>query len=358
MAVKRLKFLFLSIPEYLSQRLNRFFFAIILSLLSITIGTLGFHWIEDYTWIEALYMSVITISTVGFGEVHPLSNFGKIFTSIFIIYNLAVFTFLLSIITSFIMEGELKNVLQNYFLLKKVNQLENHIILCGFGKNGRKVAEELIKNEIEFVAIDKQKETLQGTHYQALSKKILFIEGDATDDEILQMAGVLKAKAIITTLPKDSDSVYIALSAKQMNPKIKVIARANEPSSESKLLRAGADKLVRPDQISGTYMANLITRPEITEFLDIISGMGELKLEEFYFEEFKEEYKNQTIKDLHIRENTGVMILGFKDDVRGFIINPSPNTILGTGDIMIVLGTTEQLQKFASLYTNKNYKPK
>ena len=336
---------------HIPAKLHRLMLALLLFFLSLAVGIFGFIYLEGYSLVNAFYMTVITLATVGFTEVQPLSDTGKIFTSFFIIYNLGVFALIISAITSYLVEGELVEVLNIYRLNQKVKKLHNHVIICGFGRNGNRACQEFVKHHIPFVVIETDSEKI--LEAKTLHKEMFIIEGDATHDEILELAGVTRAKALISALPKDADNVYVTLTARQLNPKIKIVARANESGSESKLLMAGADKLVRPDQIGGMYMANLIMKPEIVEFLDLLSGTGVLKLEEFNYADFKEEFQNKTIRDLDARNKTGVMILGFKDNELGMLINPNPDMKIGIDDFMIVLGSKEQIEIFANTYTHR-----
>nr|WP_045113218.1 potassium channel protein [Microscilla marina] len=333
------------------RRLNKLIKVSLLFLLSIGIGISGFMFIEEnYTFIDAFYMTVITIATVGFTEVHPLSDAGRLFTSFYIVINLGIFALFASVLTTYLFEGELREILNNYNSIRKVNKMKDHVIVCGFGRNGIRACEELQKNNIPFVVVEQDPELLK----ELAPSEIVYIEGDATHDEILKTAGVERAQALITTLPKDADSVFVTLTARQMNTGINIVARANETSAESKLIRAGANRLVRPDLIGGTYMANLITKPGVVEFLDMISGTGELKLEEFSFEDMKENFREKSIMDLDIRKKSGATIMAFKaGEKRSFMINPHPSTKITNGDVMIVLGTEDQIKSFANYYTTK-----
>lgn len=338
----------------INKKLYRFVWASGLFFLSILVGTLGFKYIEEWRFIDAFYMTVITIGTVGFQEVHPLSDAGRIFTSFFIIFNLGIFALFASVVTSYLFEGELREVLSHYMINQKVRKLKNHVIICGFGKNGYRASKEFLRDKIPFLVIDLHENSHQeGMDRFVLDNNVAYIEGDATQDDVLKDAGVERAYALITTLPSDADNVFVTLTARQLNPMIKIIARANETSTEQKLLRAGADQLVRPDLIGGVYMANLITRPSVVEFLDMIGGTGKLKLEEFQYNDFKDQYKDKSIIDLDVRNKTGANIMGFKDATDGFSINPHPSIKISPGDVMIVLGTIDQISNFAHYYTHK-----
>jgi len=340
----------------INKRLYKLLSTTSLFFLSILAGIIGYTQIENYSLIDAFYMTIITIATVGFTEVHPLSPTGRIFTSFFIIFNLGVFALFVSVITSYLFEGELKEIFTNYISEREVRKMKDHVIICGYGRNGIKAAKELQSHGIPFVVIERKAELFQDVVHQ--DQQIPYIEGNATQDEILKAAGIERARALITTFPSDADSVFVTLSARQLNPNLVIIARANETSSESKLLRAGANRLVRPDIIGGTYMANLVTRPEVVEFLDMISGTGEMKLENFRYKDFKEKFKGKSIRELDVRNQTGATIMGFKQKNQPFSVNPDPNVPISEGDVIILLGTIEEVQVFADFYTHKKIKIK
>ncbi len=333
-----------------NRNLTKFAFALMLLLFSLFIGQIGFIFIEGFSWIEAFYMTVITLSTVGFTEVRPLSDLGRLFTSCYIIFNLGIFAYVVSVITSYLFEGELIDVFNKYMTGKEVKKLNNHIIVCGYGRNGARACAELLQNKTEFVLIESEKKTFE--KFPGLAH-IQYVIGDATLDDTLLEAGVQRARAIITTLPKDSDNVFITLTARELNPKIYIIARASEDSSEKKLYRAGVDKVVMPDAIGGKHMAQLLTKPQVIEFLNLLDGMGEqnLHLEDFTFNELKEDFRNKTIRELDIRRKTGATIIGYKDREKGFMFNPSAETYIRSGDAIIIIGTTKDIEQFKSFYS-------
>lgn len=338
----------------INEKLYGLFFATFVLLGSMAIGVIGYMYIEKWNFLDSLYMTIITIGTVGFSEVHTLSVNGRIFTSVYILINLGVFALFASVITQYILEGKLREVFSSYISNRKVKKLKNHVIVCGFGKNGQKACQEFLRDKIPFVVIEKDRSFLEeGLEGFSNSREVFYIVGDATQDETLKDAGVERATALITTLPSDADNVFVTLTARQLKQDIQIIARANETSAEKKLRRAGADRLVRPDLIGGVYMANLIIRPGVVEFLDMISGTGTLKLEEFSYNDFKDNYKDKSIIDLDIRNKTGASIMGFKDADQGFLINPHPATRISPGDIIIVLGNLEQIHNFAEYYTKR-----
>lgn len=300
--------------------------------------------IEDYSFLDSLYMTFITLSTVGFKEVHPLSDYGKLFVAVYIMLNIGIFAYVVSIISTYVFEGELNKIYKHYLFGLGVKKLKNHVVVCGLGRNGSKACQELIRNNTPVVVIEKNGEVLESLKME----KLPVIHGDATLDEILKDAGIEKARALITSLPHDADNVYISLTAKELNPSIMVIARASDEHSEKKLFRAGADRVVMPDILGGIHMASLITKPYVIEFLEILNGMSnsDLKLEEFTFNQLKTEFQNKSIKEMEIRKNTGATVVGIKDDHKGFLFGPNVDTIIGPNDILIVLGSDDSIKKF------------
>lgn len=327
------------------KRLRNLLFTLSLLLVSFSIGIIGFSSIRNYGFWDAFYMTVITISTVGFNELHDLGVNGRIFVSFYIIFNISIFAYIISVITKYVFEGELKEIYKNYMTNLDVKKLNNHIIVCGYGRNGTNAVDELLSEKRQFIVIDRDVNLIK--HKLVNQKEILYLEGEATDDEILKLAGIDKASSIITTLPKDADNVFVALTARELNPTINIIARASEPSSESKLYRAGANSVVLPDVIGGQHMAQLITKPEVIQFIEMLSGVGEvkLKLDEVTYDELKEEYKGKSIRDLDIRNVTGATVIGFKNDKQGFLVNPSPDIKVEIDDVLILLGSAEEVKK-------------
>jgi len=318
-------------------------------LFSIIVGVVGYMVIEKYTLIEAFYMATITLSTVGFTEVQPLSDSGRIFTGLYIIFNLGIFAYAISIITTYIVEGEFRDIFKQYMVNKRVQRMNNHIIVCGFGRNGNKTCSELLKSKRPFVLVE-QDPNLANSFPNDINFE--YIIGDATADDVLISAGIEKAEALITTLPRDTDNVFITLTARELNPSVYIISRATEESAAKKLYRAGANQVVMPDAIGGIHMAQLITKPEVIEFLNLLTGVSSehLKLEDVTYEELKEEYHNKSIKELDIRRITGATVIGFKNQQSGFAFNPSGDLQIGFGDTLIIIGTNQNIADFKKTY--------
>jgi voltage-gated potassium channel len=331
--------------------IQKLFIAIIIMILSILFGSIGFHLIEGYSWIDSFFMAVITISTVGYATIDPLEPLTKIFVSFYIIMNLVIFAYVISVITSYLFEGGLRNIFRKFIIDREVNKMKDHVIVCGYGRNGSKACEELRLSRKDFVVIENNEVILNSIPDDG---SIHLVVGDATDDDVLRLAKIDTAEFIIITLPRDSDNVFITLTARELNPDIHVIARASDPNSEKKLHRAGAHNVILPDVLGGLHMSQLITKPYVIEFLDILNGVSseELHLEEIVFDDIQRKYQNQTIGDLDIRAKSGVSIIGVRRDERGFSFNPGPDTIINQGSILIVLGNKTQIEKFSDLYLN------
>jgi len=331
--------------------IQKLIFAISLMIMSILLGSLGFHIIEGYTWTDSIFMAVITISTVGYATVDPLEPMGKIFVSLYIIMNLIILAYVISVITSYLFEGGLRNIFRKFIIDREVNKMKDHVIVCGYGRNGSKACEELMQSRKDFVVIENDEDTINSIPDDG---SIHLVVGDATDDDVLKLARIDTAEYIILTLPRDSDNVFITLTARELNPDIHVIARASDPNSEKKLLRAGAHNVILPDVLGGMHMSQLITKPYVIEFLDLLNGVStqELHLEEIEYEHIKHDFHNKTIGDLNVRAKSGVTIIGVKRAETGFAFNPGPDTIINKDSILIILGNKNQIEKFSSLYLN------
>jgi len=338
--------------------INRLILAIVLTVLSLVIGMTGFTVIEHYGPIDAFYMTVTTIATVGFGEVQPFSQAGRLFVSFYILYNLVVVAYLVSVFSAFIFDGELRKIYRMIKTDQEIKRFSGHIIVCGYGRNGRRACQELRANGARVVVIEADQELMRritegntGEDYEGddlPGGKIFTVFGDATSDNILKQAGVERASAIITSLPKDADNVFVALSARALNPRLKIIARASLKTSESKLLSAGADSVVMPDEIGGSHMAKLVVRPEVIRFLDLISGLSadKLRLEEMSFQQLRRDLHGRSIRELDVRSITGATIIGLRQASGSLLVSPPVDYVPLDGDVLLVLGSEEQIETF------------
>jgi len=334
----------------LHPSLRKLITAQVMTLISVLTGILGYIVLEHYSLREAFYMTMLIISTVGFKEVRDLSPSGQVFTSFYILYNLATIAYLISVITKYIFEGELQTIFNSYMSEHDLKKVQDHVIVCGFGRNGSKACQELLACQ-EAVIVIEADENLIKTKLAA-GEKINTILGDATQDEILKKAGIERAKAIITALPKDADNVFVTLTARELNKNIRIIARASDKSTEPKLLRAGANSVVMPDEIGGNHMANLVTRPDVIHFLEMMNGLGpqKLHLEEIECQNLQPNLQGKTLKELNILANTGVTVIGLRTRNKQFVVSPGGSTTIKPGDALLLLGTEDQLNSFKQDY--------
>ena len=301
--------------------------------------------IENMSILDAMYMTTISITTVGYREVHPLSDAGKVFTMFLLITSWATFAFAISRITQFVISGEINNYFKTRKLMKDVSKLENHVILCGYGRNGHQAARMLKTHNVPFIVIEKDKQLMQ--KMESEGEKILHLEGDSTEEEVLKDAGVERARALITTLPIDAQNVFIVLTARDLNPGLRIISRASEASSVSKLKKAGATNVIMPDFIGGTHMATLVSKPDVIEFIDYLSGEeGEgIHIESVDYRQLPEKVQDKTLRDVMDWNKTGVNCIGVKSTDGKFLINPPDNILITPGMKVIVLGNREQIVK-------------
>jgi voltage-gated potassium channel len=325
------------------------FFAPMIILISLwCIGTVGYVVIDDYNWFDAFYMTVITVSTVGYGEVEPLSNAGKIFTTILIMSSFGTFAYAISGITKFVIQGEFNQFIKNRKLNATIEKLTDHVIICGYGRNGRQAAQVLKKHNKRFVVIEKSEDITKSFNHKYND---LVLSGDSTQDDILLKAGILNASALITTLPVDADNLFIVLTARNLNKNLTIISRASDDNSDTKLKIAGANNVIMPDKVGGAHMASLVMKPDVIEFIDYMTAVGneKMSLEEIVFSNVSDDYKSKTLKELQIRNIFGANIIGFKTVEGEYIVNPSAETQLLPNSKLFVLGTPEQIKSLKEL---------
>tara|TARA_B110000046_G_scaffold185987_1_gene231060 strand:- start:4509 stop:5507 length:999 start_codon:yes stop_codon:yes gene_type:complete len=314
----------------------------------LAIGVTGYMVLSGDTFVNALYMTVITITTVGFGEVHPLSPEEKIFTIFLILTSIFIFGYIVSSFTEYIISGQLFKQLKLKKVQKTIEKLEGHTIVCGFGRNGKQAIVKLKNYQKEYVVIERNKNLIEKLDTQ----EILNVEGDATTDEILIKAGIKRAKNLITALSSDADNLFVVLSARQLNKDCTIISRASKESSYSKLKIAGADNVIMPDKLGGNHMASLVVTPDVIEFVDRLTIEGETtaNLEEIAVNELPKMYLNKTILDLDLRKKTGCTVIGFRTPDKDYVINPDASIKLVADTHLIVLGRPEQIMKLRELF--------
>lgn len=313
-----------------------------LSGILILVGTIGYMLIDEYTFLEGLYMTVITISSVGFTEVKPLSDAGREFTILLILVNIGLFAYSITLISHYLFEVDLVKQYKLIIMNNKIQHLQGHVIICGFGRNGKESAQVLHANKIPFVVLEKKEELDQAELFFDVP---YFIKGDGTKDEILLEAGIKNARALITSLPVDADNLFVVLSAKQMNPAVTIISRASQDSSVNKLKIAGANNVIMPDKIGGTHMATLVLQPDVVELLTIMSTRSNNK---FRIAELITN-KNILLSELDLWNKTNCTILGIKNAEKNYDINPSSNYKMKAGESLIIMGSDEQIAKASLL---------
>lgn len=325
---------------------TKIYTAVILLNLLLVAGVIGFKYMSGYSWIDAFYMTVITITTVGFEEVHPLDDTGKMFTIALILTSVFILGYALSVITEYILSKNNFEELKHKKMQKKIDNLKNHIIICGYGRNGRQAATKLLAYDKPFVIIEKDKELVDKIENEMTP----FVTGDASEDEVLLQAGVERASCLISALPNDADNLFIVLSARQINKRINIISRASQETSYQKLKLAGANNVILPDKIGGDHMASLVVVPGLVEFIDNLSivGKSNINIEEVAVEKLTKEIK--TIKDLDLRKKTGCTIIGYKDENGDYTVNPEADLALAPNTKIIVLGRPEQIDELNSIY--------
>lgn len=325
---------------------KKLFFVLFLITVIVIYGTVGYMFIEKINFLDALYMTVITLATVGYREVKDLSINGKIFTILLIFSGFGVFTYALTTGAKIIIEGEIKEAFKKRNMKKKIDNLRDHYIICGFGRMGRIIAKELRSNNIPFVIVEKNRENLPE------EGDFLYIKGDATKDEILKGAGIERAKGLITVLSSDTENLYVVLSAKGLNPELFIVARAAEEGAEIKLKRAGADRVVSPYHIGGLRIAHTVLRPTVVDFLEFAtrSEHVEIQIEEIPVQKGSI-LAGRTIGESDIGKGIGAIIIGIKRADGSMIFNPTSRTKIEEGDTLIVLGEAPKLlilEKMAS----------
>jgi voltage-gated potassium channel len=310
----------------------------------IVVGTVGYRLIEGWEIIDCLYMTIITIATVGFKEVGPLSTGGKIFTMALIVTSLGSLAYVGTSIARFVFDGDLANYIKTYKVDKKIAKLKNHVIIVGYGRNGEQAAVELAEHGVEFVIIDKRDTVISRIRED---RELLYIKGDATHEEVLEQARIYDARALIATTPNDADNVFVVLTARSMNPGMTVISRASEMGSQMKLKRAGATNVIMPERIGGQRMAKLVHQPDVVEFLEyiLLQKTQDVNLEEVSCRNLSQQYVGKSIQDLKVREVSGANIIGIKTGGARYIFNPDPKMIVSRNDQLFVLGSPGQIKK-------------
>lgn len=322
--------------------------AISLAMLAavLAVGTGGFMAIEHWSFLDALYMTVITVSTTGFREVSRLSPAGREFTIVLILVGVGALGYSLGTFIDFLVEGHLRGILEGRRMQTRISSLSGHYIVAGIGRVGSVVARTLAEEGTPFVVIDRCEECVE----RARGEGWLILDGDATEEEVLVAAGVKRAAGLITALDTDADNLFVTLTARTLNPDIFIVARSSAESSESKIRTAGANRVMTPSVIGGRRMATMALHPVVSDYLDLVSHGDEL---EFRLEELpvsgSATLSGRSIAEADVRSRTGAYILAIRGASGEMNSNPSPETTIRAGDKLIVLGTSEHLAALAGL---------
>ena len=308
-------------------------------LALLLIGSLGFVWLEGWSFFDALYMTVTTLTTVGYGETHPLTRVGRIYNMVLILAGMGVMFYIVGSLARVVIEGELRTVLGRRKLIKHIKKLKNHYILCGFGRIGEVIARHLKDRGLSLVVVENDPalvDRLEAAGYY-------FINGDATREEVLLEAGIERAKGLISVLPTDADNVYVVLTARSLNPGLFIVARGEEPASEKKLLRAGADKVESPHQMGGQKMAQTIMRPTVVTFMELAMKEGvDWTMEEIAVGQTSS-LLGVPLAESGIRQKLDLILVAIKRADGEMLFNPSHETRILAGDTLIALGLRKNL---------------
>ncbi len=327
---------------------NRIIHILLVLAVVISTGIAGYMIIEKWSFIDSAYMTIITLSSVGFSEVYPLSIAGKVFTIFLILGGLGALFYGISLITKFIAEGGLHELVRRRKMNKLISQLNDHYIICGAGDTGRSTIDEFVKTRSNFVVVEPDIEQIKKIDD---SDSLPYMEDDPTKDDALLKAGIKKAKGLISALPSDKDNLFVVLSARALNPRLRIVSQAIEEDSKPKLLKAGADSVILPNVIGGLRMASEILRPAVVTFLDFMIRGKEmtLRVEEASISSGSS-FIGKTLGEAEVPRKTGLIVVAIKDSEEGgYHYNPGASTKLKKGDILIVLGDVEQTRKLKEL---------
>jgi voltage-gated potassium channel len=310
-------------------------------------GTVGYV-LLGFPLLDALYQTVTTVTTVGFREVHPLSAIGQLFTIGLILAGVGTVLYTFSVLMGALIEGHIRELFGRRRMERRITRMSGHVIVCGYGRVGRSIADYVSRSGRDVVIVDRDAQ-------RVLDAGQPVVVGDATEDRVLCDAGIQRASVLVSALTTDADNLFVTLSGRSLRPDLFIVARARGEDSEDKLTRAGADRVVNPQSIGGKRMAAFVLQPHVAEFLDVVMHDGSL---EFRLEEVAvsggSSLAGASLRDAHIRDRTGALILAMRDDDGRFTTNPSPETVLEAGQILIAIGTEAQLKALAGAAGDKN----
>jgi voltage-gated potassium channel len=317
-----------------------------LSIVMILAGTLGYMMIEGWDALDALYMTVITVASVGYSEVQSLSPAGRVYTMALIFSGLGFFVYVAGAVVQFMVEGQIRDALGRRILDKKINRLENHYIVCGYGRIGRVLCRKLKSRPMDLVVIEKDPDLIPVMDADG----VLYLSGDAASENLLTKAGIARAKGLVAALATDTDNVFLVLTARQLNKRIKIIARAGQEGSKAKLKAAGADRVESPYAMGAANMANRILRPTVTTFLDLAFAhrRKDIQMEEIPVADGSQ-LVGKMLKDSGIRQNFNLIIIAIKKSDGDMLFNPSFEATVNIGDTLVAVGESGNLEKLEKI---------
>lgn len=325
---------------------NKLKIALSILFTILVIGTIGFYFIEKWSFVDSFYTTITTLATVGYGDYTPKTTQGKIFTVFIIIFGVGTMLYSFGLISEVIIEDRLRRILGRGKLEKMIDKMNNHYIICGCGRIGFLICRELAAEKVPFVVIDNSPEIIQ----KIQDEGIIYCKGDATQDKVLIEAGIKRAKGIVCVLPSDAENLYVILTAKELNHDIFILSRSEEEESEHRLLRAGANRVVSPYTLGGTRMAMAILRPAMLDFIEITTRRQslELRMEELAVGDGSP-IIGKSLEESGIRQRYGLIIIAVKKDSGKMFFNPLANYIIAKGDRLIAMGEDENVKSFAEV---------
>ena len=309
-------------------------------------GTLGYHYIEGWSIVESLYATVITLATVGYGDFHPQHTTGRIFTVVLIIFGVGAMAYTIGIATEVMVEGQLKKAMGRGRLKKKIEKLAGHYIVCGCGRIGHVICKQFAAENVDFVVIDENPETIQKIEEEGF----IYYHGSATEDKTLLETGIEKAKGVVCALPSDAQNLYVILMVKEYNPDIYILSRAEDETSERRLIRAGADRAISPYTVGGVRMAMAALKPAIVDFIEITMRGQNIKfrLEEILVSD-DSPVIDRSLEESKIRQRYGLIIVAIKKASGQMMFNPEASHVIERGDKLITLGENGNLVRFSEV---------
>lgn len=335
------------------KKISNAFIAIILLTGVMAAGVTGYMVIERMTFTQAFYMTVITIATVGFREVKPLSPAGMYFTAFLIVFSFGIFGYAVTTLIQYMVDGTFRSLYISRKVKRKIDRLKNHVVVCGYGRNGRQAVTELLQHDVPIVVIESSEQVMESIRE---NPRLLYIQGDATHDEVLNSCHLQTAKALITTLPVDAHNLFVVLTAREINPAMSIISRASDEHSDVKLKRAGATNVIMPDRIGGQRMAKMVVQPDIVEFLEfmMLQSMESVALEEVFCEQIADRFNGIPLREFERVNDSGANIIGMKRSDKSIVINPLPELIITPQDRIFALGTRTQILRLRKLLYEGN----